>query len=442
MDVQPVAVVGGGLAGLTAAVLIARAGQPVTVFERASALGGRASTDRHGEHLLNRGPHALCTAGAAATTLAAVGVRFSGGKPPVAGGIALRGGNTYRYPAGPFSLVASGLLDGPGKREAMRVLPRLAKIDAPAIEHITVADWLRSLSPHVGFRDLLEAYLRLTTYAHAPDIQSAGTALAALQTSLAEPTIYVDGGWGTLVEQLRGLATDAGVSIQTAAPVTRVVVEDGRVVGVETSAASIAADAAVLTGAPADVATLLDGPAADKIHEVAHATVPVKLATLDIALRRLPDPRRRFVLGIDEPTYLSVHSASARLAPSRGAVLHAALYLRPGERGGANVRERLEAFVERFQPGWRKDIVHARYLPEMTVSNALDMAASHGRRGRAKISVTGTRGLYVAGDWVGSVGILADAAVASAQAAARALLEDRMPGRPLAPEARAARHPS
>ncbi|HEY8459494.1 MAG TPA: FAD-dependent oxidoreductase, partial [Blastocatellia bacterium] len=40
-----VAVVGGGLAGLTAANYLARAGFSVTLFEKSSAVGGRAKTD-------------------------------------------------------------------------------------------------------------------------------------------------------------------------------------------------------------------------------------------------------------------------------------------------------------------------------------------------------------------------------------------------------------
>ena len=36
----PVIIVGGGLSGLSAAAILARAGHAVTVFEKASALGG------------------------------------------------------------------------------------------------------------------------------------------------------------------------------------------------------------------------------------------------------------------------------------------------------------------------------------------------------------------------------------------------------------------
>lgn len=44
----PVIIVGGGLSGLSAAAILARAGHVVTVFEKAGTPGGRARTKHHG----------------------------------------------------------------------------------------------------------------------------------------------------------------------------------------------------------------------------------------------------------------------------------------------------------------------------------------------------------------------------------------------------------
>ena len=54
-----VSVVGGGIAGLAAAIYLARGGRTVTVFEKNRHLGGRAVTHlRHGFRF-NLGPHAV-----------------------------------------------------------------------------------------------------------------------------------------------------------------------------------------------------------------------------------------------------------------------------------------------------------------------------------------------------------------------------------------------
>ena len=54
-----VAVVGGGYAGLAAAVELARAGIPVTLFESARQLGGRARRVEHRGLTLDNGQHLL-----------------------------------------------------------------------------------------------------------------------------------------------------------------------------------------------------------------------------------------------------------------------------------------------------------------------------------------------------------------------------------------------
>jgi predicted NAD/FAD-binding protein len=54
-----VAVIGGGYAGMAAAVSLAGEGVPVTVFEAAKILGGRARLTEHGEAPLDNGLHIL-----------------------------------------------------------------------------------------------------------------------------------------------------------------------------------------------------------------------------------------------------------------------------------------------------------------------------------------------------------------------------------------------
>ena len=54
---EAIAIIGAGISGLTAAILLARAGRSVTVFEQSSEVGGRARTtkidDFYFNHLTN-----------------------------------------------------------------------------------------------------------------------------------------------------------------------------------------------------------------------------------------------------------------------------------------------------------------------------------------------------------------------------------------------------
>ena len=132
---------------------------------------------------------------------------------------------------------------------------------------------------------------------------------------------------------------------------------------------------------------------------------------------------------VDAPLYFSVHSAVARLAPKAGAVVHVARYLDPGEQRDVEwVRRDLERFLDDVQPGWRREVVESSFAPRLVVSHDVGLAETGGVAGRAPVQLPDRDGVYLAGDWVGPEGLLADAAAASARAAAAAVLKRSRPG--------------
>src|SRR5262249_43078532 len=93
-------VVGGGLAGLMTAGLVAGSGRKVVVLERSSRPGGRAITRvEQGVHF-NLGPHALYCRGPAFRLLEELGIRFTGGPPDGRHGILTDGSRPYAIPQG------------------------------------------------------------------------------------------------------------------------------------------------------------------------------------------------------------------------------------------------------------------------------------------------------------------------------------------------------
>lgn len=411
------AVVGGGLAGLTAAAFAGRAGLSVAVFERASALGGRAQTRDESGFLFNLGPHALYRGGEAVAALRALGVPFTGGGPPTRGAFAIRGGEAHTLPVGTFSMMATGLLPLSAKLEAGRILARLPRRRASDHDGSTETEWLESEVRHEGVRELIGAFLRLSTYAHDPGRQSAGAALAQLQLALRSGVLYLDGGWQTLVDGLRAVALSAGAEVLAHRRVEAIEARGtgGFEVGVH-DCPSLAAKALIVATPPAEAARLLTS-LAPETRAWADAAIPVRAATLDLALDRLPRPEATFALGMDEPLYASVHSRSARLAPGNGVVFQLARYGGPAGNAAAALSQ-LEALAEALQPGYHRYLRHRRFLPDLVVSHALVRADRGGLAGRPDPALPGVAGAFVAGDWVGSRGMLADAALASAREAA------------------------
>jgi len=420
-----VIVVGGGLAGLAAAAYLARGGRPVTLLEMADEVGGRARTRSLDGFLFNVGPHALYRGGKAAEALCELGVNPSGTRPSGSGGYAVRAGVLHTLPAGVVSLLTTGLLRAREKMETARLLSGLRGGDFSSLHDVPLSTWLADVSSPV-VRELMAALVRLTTYVDDPARHSAGAALAQARLGLTSGVLYLDGGWQMLVDGLRRVAEDAETRILSRRHVIAVEFDRGvrGVRGVRLDdGALLEADAVVLAGSP-QMAGQLTAGRATVLSTWARQAVPVHAATLDLALSALPRPHATFALGIDQPLYASVHSAVARLAPEKGALVHVLRY--GGLRGEtpAAVEAQLEGLMDALQPGWRAHVAHRRFVPDLVVSNAVVEAATSGTAGRPGPRVPDMRGLYVAGDWVGPDGMLADAGLASARAAARAVLED------------------
>ena len=68
-------VIGGGLAGLASAILLARRGCPVRLLEHSTHLDGRAISTSDKGFKLNLGPHALSRGGPAYRMLTIIGPR-------------------------------------------------------------------------------------------------------------------------------------------------------------------------------------------------------------------------------------------------------------------------------------------------------------------------------------------------------------------------------
>ena len=274
---------------------------------------------------------------------------------------------------------------------------------------VSAGAWLADRDLDERARQFMEMLLRTTSYVADFDAISADAALSNTKLGLWPGALYLDGGWGQLVKGLARAGRQRGVGFQHARA-TAVEPDGGRVV-VRTDGDFVVCRRVVLAaGSPGACAALLrERPAA--WGAVGSAST---VACLDLGLDRRPDVGA--LLSLDRPLYLGRHCPPADLAPPGASVVHVVRYLRPDEELPAGeARDELAAHA-RLAGIDPDDAEEQRYLHHMVACSALPHPSAGGLRGRPSVQ-SGIDGVFVAGDWVGPVGHLADAALASGAAA-------------------------
>lgn len=382
MSDRRIHVIGGGLAGLVAAITAAEGGAPVTLYEASDRLGGRALGGA-GRTGVNLGPHVLFTDGAVLRWLGDHGIPLALRMPPTRGALLL----DDRGPHVPFG-------------EVPRLVVTLRRVPAPV--EVSFREWTDARFGS-SLSDLLCRLTGLFTFHHDPGSLSARFVWDRYRRTFLRPdrVRWVAGGWGTLVDALEARARALGVEVEAGARVTAASLPDGPVV-----VATPLAEAARLLDRrlrwPGARTALLDVVARSGARWPALvADVRSDLATCCMLERQTAmDPG---VAGPGMELFQAHLGIPARVGTTEGVA-------------------RIEDVLDRSVPGWRGAEVWRRGHVVANATGALDPP---GTTWRDRPAIAQGDDRFVAGDAVAAPGLLSEVSVNSAVQAARLALEAR-----------------
>jgi phytoene dehydrogenase-like protein len=373
---KTISIIGGGLAGLTAAIASAEGGAGVRLFEAHEALGGRARSTA-GPYKANFGPHVIYKDGPLWSWLAERELL-----PPYAG-----------QPLASIRFRWQGAVRRTPPLGTVPAVLRLRGREAPVDQ-----DFRSWVSSHADERTaaMLSAAAGVYTFHHDPgELSAAFVWKHSVRVLLSPPPTarYLIGGWSSLIDRLEARARRLGVEIVTAHRVEQ------------------------LPEPPLIVATEL-GQARELLGDDSLRWPGGHTVCLDLGLEhRRGDP---FVVSdLDEAAWIERFSApDPSLAPEGEELIQAQMPIRPGE-SADQATLRLERLLDdslsqrRERETWRRrQVIEGRTGP-------LDHP---GKTWRDRPAIDRGDGVFLAGDMVAAPGLLSEVAWASGVEASRGAL--------------------
>jgi phytoene dehydrogenase-like protein len=363
-----ITVIGGGVAGLAAAITAAEGGGDVRLFEASERLGGRARS-ADGPYKANLGPHAIYKRGDLWDWL-----RERKLMPPIARPL-LTGlrfhyeDATHRTP--PLSLIPPGL----------RLRGRMAPIDQ---------DFRSWVTDHSDERtaDLLSSLAGVYTFYHDPGELSAAFIWERSQRMILTPrppARFIVGGWSMLVDSLERHARSLGVEIVTGERVD-----------------SIPQSPVIVALEMRDARQLL---ADESLHWPSGNTV-----CIDVGLHSHRDDPW-IVWDLERAGWIERYTAQdPSLAPEGEELLQCQMPIAPAETAD-DAAARLERMLDHSFEQWRDRATWRRRQVMDGRSGALDFPGSSWRD---RPAIDRGDGVYLCGDQVAAPGCLSEVSFASA----------------------------
>lgn len=418
---KKVLVIGGGLAGLTAASLLTQKGYHVTLLEKMSYLGGRCSTLEKDAFRLNFGAHAVYGRDRSymqkVLTQLGLSVSWSNLNP-----------DKVRYELAENELTVTPItLPGIWKTKLFPKLRDktdfLRSIITILLAHTNypitkkVGEWIDEQHWNSHVKHFLLHLAGTNFFTKQPENIPLHSFLSYYKRIFLTkyPVSYIQGGWSALVNQFIHYLNEHGATIKTKTSVNQILFEGDRVIGVMAGKETFAADSIIFCIPPLPLQKLVIGtPLYQKASPYLEAN-PNTVVVYDVALKKRIRSDISYVSDLKNHLFItdpSLHDPDC--APKGAQLLQAIAYTTPEEIADKesinDLIHKMEELFDRHYPGWRENLAFKRITEQATVQAAV---LSYDVQ-RLPIQFNELPNCFFAGDWCVGEGTVSDIAFYSA----------------------------
>lgn len=422
---EKVIVVGGGLAGLSAAARLAYYGYEVTLLEKAPKLGGRAISIPLKGFNFNFGAHAIYARDKSILrnfeNEIHLPIDWKDFSPAKA--FYDMGSYTTPMPATLEGLYKTHVIDSRHKVRFVYEIFRTMSSLERGEEGVPIGEYLEKESEQV--KDILLTVASSNFFTNEPEKIPSPLFFHYYKRlfSTSRAVSYIGGGWQSIVESFADIIEGHGGTIVTKEKVTGIELDGNRVTAVHGQEQSYTGDHIIFCIPPKEVAALFqETPYYSLFAEYTRYT-PTQVVVYDIGLRERMESDFTYIYHKAQRVFITdISYYDPTCVPEGGQLMQAVAYLNEEEIAANKGDEKvalIESVYDKHFPGWRDLLVAKRVSKRATVQ---EIKCIDDQR-LMPVKFYSLSNAYFAGDWCKGDGQLSELSFSSAYEVTRRIMK-------------------
>jgi 15-cis-phytoene desaturase len=420
-------IVGGGLAGLTAAAYLSKKGKKVVVLERGN-LGGRAVTLKIKGFAFNFGAHAIY--GRDTSVLRKlekeldIRIDWRDFEPRKAKYDV--GDKLTDVPANIQGLFSTSVLNSLGKvKFTFEIFKTMLHMEK-GHPHLSIEKWMEEKHISEDVKNMMLTLASSNFFTREPERIRSDVFFNYYQRLFTtnKPVAYIGGGWQALINELVRVIEENGGTIVTKAKAESISAENSRVTAVHTTQGTFEGREFLFCIPPKELEKIVTDTKIEHFIKQYSSYEPSYVYVYDIGLEKRIDVPYTYIYDKQNKMFITdISHYDETCVPEGGQLLQAIAYMTEEDLQDKDkvqeYHEKIEALYDKHFAGWRDRLVVPR-VSKRAVAQEIKWTMN---QEAMPLYLPDYRNVFFAGDWCEGKGQLSELSFHSAYEASKLILE-------------------